>query len=56
MQLDAQLLLLRAAERANITRSLAASWNCDWRQLQLSQHQSYDAIIAFHQQANLRQR
>ncbi|KAJ4989195.1 hypothetical protein SVAN01_05274 [Stagonosporopsis vannaccii] len=53
MQLDAQLLLLRAAERAGITRFLAASWNCDWRQLQLGQHQSYDAIIAFYQQAKL---
>lgn len=53
MQLDAQLILLRAAERAGITRFLAASWNCDWRQLQLGQHQSYDAIIAFHQQAKL---
>lgn len=53
MHLDAQLLLLRAAERAGITRFLAASWNCDWRQLQLGQHQSYDAIIAFHQQAKL---
>ncbi|OAG24886.1 NAD(P)-binding protein [Alternaria alternata] len=53
MQLDAQLLLLRAAERADVTRFLAASWNCDWRQLQLGQHQSYDAIIAFHQQAKL---
>ncbi|KAL0940182.1 uncharacterized protein CTRU02_202945 [Colletotrichum truncatum] len=53
MHLDAQLLLLRAAERAGITRFLAASWNCDWRQLQLGMHQSYDACIAFSQQAKL---
>lgn len=53
MHLDAQLLLLRAAERAGITRFLAASWNCDWRELQLGQHQSYDATIAFYQQAKL---
>jgi nucleoside-diphosphate-sugar epimerase len=53
MHLDAQLILLRAAERAGITRFLAASWNCDWRQLQLGMHQSYDACIAFYQQAKL---
>ncbi|KAJ4982572.1 hypothetical protein SVAN01_11937 [Stagonosporopsis vannaccii] len=53
MHLDAQLILLRAAERAGITRFLAASWNCDWRQLHLGQHQSYDACIAFYQQAKL---
>ncbi|KAL5613095.1 hypothetical protein FOVSG1_002158 [Fusarium oxysporum f. sp. vasinfectum] len=53
MHLDAQLLLLRAAERAGISRFLAASWNCDWRQLQLDMHQSYDACIAFYQQAKL---
>ncbi|RSM12572.1 hypothetical protein CEP52_002356 [Fusarium oligoseptatum] len=53
MHLDAQLVLLRAAERAGITRFLAASWNCDWRQLQLGMHQSYDVCIAFYQQAKL---
>ncbi|KAM0543852.1 hypothetical protein ACHAPJ_012089 [Fusarium lateritium] len=53
MHLDAQLILLRAAERAGITRFLAASWNCDWRELQLGMHQSYDACIAFYQQAKL---
>ncbi|PSN67482.1 NAD(P)-binding protein [Corynespora cassiicola Philippines] len=53
MHLDGQLLLLRAAERAGITRFLAASWNCDWRVLQLGMHQSYDACIAFYQQAKL---
>lgn len=53
MHLDAQLILLRAAERAGITRFLAASWNCDWRQLKLGMHQSYDATIAFYQQAKL---
>ncbi|OAL56099.1 NAD(P)-binding protein [Pyrenochaeta sp. DS3sAY3a] len=53
MHLDAQLLLLRAAERAGITRFLAASWNCDWRELHLGQHQSYDACISFYQQAKL---
>ncbi|KAJ4248528.1 hypothetical protein NW757_008176 [Fusarium falciforme] len=53
MHLDAQLILLRAAERAGITRFLAASWNCDWRKLQLGMHQSYDACIAFYQQAKL---
>ncbi|KAF4415633.1 NAD(P)-binding [Fusarium acutatum] len=53
MHLDAQLILLRASERAGITRFLAASWNCDWRELQLGMHQSYDACIAFYQQAKL---
>ncbi|KAH8878790.1 hypothetical protein GQ53DRAFT_857494, partial [Thozetella sp. PMI_491] len=53
MHLDAQLLLLRAAERAGIVRFLAASWNFDWRKLELGTHQSYDSIIAFCQQAKL---
>ncbi|KAH6972069.1 hypothetical protein BKA56DRAFT_493971 [Ilyonectria sp. MPI-CAGE-AT-0026] len=53
MHLDAQLILLRAAERAGITRFHAASWNCDWRELKLGMHQSYDACIAFYQHAKL---
>lgn len=53
MHLDAQLILLRAAERAGVTRFHAASWNCDWRELKIGMHQSYDACIAFYQQAKL---
>lgn len=30
LQLDGQLLLLRAAERAGVRRFIAASWNYDW--------------------------
>ncbi|KAF5854939.1 hypothetical protein ETB97_010553 [Aspergillus alliaceus] len=47
LQLDGQLLLLRAAERAGVKRFVAASWNHDWRNLELGRHESYDAYISF---------
>jgi hypothetical protein len=53
LHLDAQLLLLRACERAGIKRYLAAGWNYDWRVLQLRDEPVYDAAIMFHQQVAL---
>lgn len=47
MTLDAQLILIRAAERAGVTRYIASSWNYDWRRMKLGQHESYDPYIAF---------
>jgi uncharacterized protein YbjT (DUF2867 family) len=35
LQLDAQLLLLRTAKRAGVTRFITASWNYDWRDMPL---------------------
>lgn len=51
LHLDAQLVLLRACERAGIKRYLAAGWNYDWRVLQLGDEPVYDAARMFHQQA-----
>lgn len=53
LHLDAQLLLLRACERAGVKRYLAAGWNYDWRVLQLGDEPVYDAAMMFHQQAAL---
>lgn len=53
MLLDAQLLLLRAAERARVRRFVAASWNYDWRKLDLGQHESYDPSISFRNHVEL---
>ncbi|UPK95268.1 hypothetical protein LCI18_006203 [Fusarium solani-melongenae] len=50
---DAIICAYAGTPRAGITRFLAASWNCDWRELRLGMHQSYDACIAFYQQAKL---
>lgn len=47
MLVDAQLLLLRAAERAGIRRFLTATWNYDWRKMKLGEHESYDPNIVF---------
>lgn len=51
LHLDAQLLLLRAAERAGVKRFLAAGWNYDWRNINFGDEPVYDAAIAFHAQA-----
>ena len=51
--LDAQLILLRAAERAGIRRFIAATWNYDWRKLELGDHESYDPSIAFSNHVSL---
>lgn len=53
LHLDAQLLLIRACERAGVKRYLAASWNYDWRVLKLGDEPVYDAIMMFHHQVAL---
>lgn len=53
LHLDAQLLLLRACERAGVKRFLAAGWNYDWRGLKLGDEPVYDAAMMFHQQVAL---
>ncbi|VUC32992.1 unnamed protein product [Clonostachys rosea] len=47
LQLEGQLLLLRAAERAGVKRFLSASWNYDWSSMTLGQQESYDPYISF---------
>ena len=47
MLVDAQLLLLRAAERAGIKRFIAATWNYDWTKMKFGEHESYDPSILF---------
>ncbi|KAB2571129.1 hypothetical protein BFW01_g7409 [Lasiodiplodia theobromae] len=53
LQLDGQLLLLRAAERAGVKRFVADSWNHDWRDAPLGHHESYDPYLSFRRQAEL---
>lgn len=53
LHLDAQLILLRACERAGVKRYLAAGWNYDWRVLKLGDEPVYDAAMMFHQQVAL---
>ncbi|KAH7138323.1 hypothetical protein B0J11DRAFT_514115 [Dendryphion nanum] len=50
---DAQLILLRAAERANVKRFIASSWAYDWRATTLGAHDGYDAHLAFESTATL---
>ncbi|KAJ3536455.1 hypothetical protein NM208_g6703 [Fusarium decemcellulare] len=50
LQLDGQLLLLRAAERAGVKIYVAASWNGDWSKLELGKHEAYDAYVSFRHQ------
>lgn len=45
--IDGQLLLLRAAERAGVKIYHSATWNMDWRTLQLVEHEPYGLLIAF---------
>ncbi|KAH8880424.1 NAD(P)-binding protein [Thozetella sp. PMI_491] len=45
--LDAQMLLLRAAESAGVKRFHGLSWNCDWSKRPLGDLISYDPMIAF---------
>jgi hypothetical protein len=49
--LDSQLLLLRAAEKADIKRFHGVSWNGDWSNKALGELTSYDALISFARQA-----
>lgn len=53
LQLDGQLLLLRAAERAGVTKFVAASWNYDWRHMKLGEHEVYDPYISFRSHAEM---
>ena len=53
LALDGQLALLRAAERAGVTRYHAASWNLDWSHMPLGVQESYDPYISFARQAKL---
>lgn len=56
LHLDAQLLLLRAAERAGVKRYLAASWNYDWRKIPFQSEPIYDAARMFHTQVSITSR
>ncbi|KAI9154812.1 putative pinoresinol-lariciresinol reductase 3 [Paramyrothecium foliicola] len=47
MDLDAHLLLLRAAERAGIRIFVASCWNNDWTRLRFGDFEHYDSHIAF---------
>jgi nucleoside-diphosphate-sugar epimerase len=40
IQLEGQLLLLRATERAGVKIFVAQSWNHDWSELELGQHEA----------------
>jgi nucleoside-diphosphate-sugar epimerase len=51
--LEGQLALLRAAERNNIKRFHAVSWNTDWENMPLGVIESYDPLISFARQALL---
>lgn len=53
LQLEGQLLLLRAAERAGIKTFVAASWNGDWSKLELGKHEAYDAYVSFKHQVEM---
>lgn len=51
LDLDASLLLLRAAERAGVKVFIATSWNNDWTKIKLGDFPFYDSHIAFENQA-----
>ncbi|KAH8703335.1 hypothetical protein BGW36DRAFT_413932 [Talaromyces proteolyticus] len=53
LQLEGQLLLIRAAERAGVKRFVAAAWNYDWSEMPLGMHESYDAYIALCNHADM---
>lgn len=53
LQLEGNLLLLRAAERAGVKKFIASTWNSDWSKLTLGQHEHYDPLIALRRQAEL---
>lgn len=53
LQLEGQLLLLRAAERAGVTRFISASWNYDWRDMSLGMQESYDPYISFRRHVDI---
>jgi hypothetical protein len=53
LHLDAQLVLLRAVERAGVRRYLAAGWNYDWRKIPFESEPIYDATRMFHSQVSI---
>ncbi|KAH8158645.1 hypothetical protein CIB48_g9600 [Xylaria polymorpha] len=53
LQVEGQLFLLRAAERAGVRVYVSASWNGDWRRQALGDHESYDPYHCFRRLAEL---
>jgi nucleoside-diphosphate-sugar epimerase len=53
LQVEGQLFLLRAADRAGVRIYVSASWNCDWRRQALGDHESYDPYHCFRRLAEL---
>ena len=51
LDLDGNLLLLRAAERAGVKVFIHSSWNNDWTKIKFGEFEHYDPHIAFEQQA-----
>ena len=53
MLLEVQLPLLRAAERAGITRFVSSSRRFDWSAMSLGVQDSYDPLISFRNRVEL---
>ncbi|KAH6995380.1 hypothetical protein EDB80DRAFT_755426 [Ilyonectria destructans] len=51
--MEGNLLLLRAAERANIKTFIAQSWNNDWTRIKFGDLEPYDSHIAFHRHVEM---
>ncbi|KAI0198095.1 NAD(P)-binding protein [Astrocystis sublimbata] len=47
LQIEGQLLLLRATERAGVRIFVSATWNSDWRRQSLGDHEGYDPYHCF---------
>lgn len=47
LQIEGQLLLLRAAERAGVRIFHTSTWTYDFRKVKFLEHESYDPFIAF---------
>jgi hypothetical protein len=50
LDLDGHLLLLRAAERAQVKNFIASSWSRDWTNIKFGDFEHYNAHIAFEHQ------
>lgn len=46
LALDAQLLLMRVAERRGVNQMILASWNYDVTKIKLGDHEPYDAYVS----------
>ncbi|KAF1968810.1 NAD(P)-binding protein [Bimuria novae-zelandiae CBS 107.79] len=53
LQIDGQILLLRAAERAGVRIFHTATWAYDWRKTKLLEHEAYDPFVMFWRTAEL---